>query len=107
MTQLPRFIRFARMAGSTIAAPGAAGWVTDFLNAAYYARDESSATSPTSAWLMGSSPPGGPSTTAGGSERPTSSPSTRPKDGCACVAAVASTTRAHGGRGGAPRTLVL
>ena len=41
MTQLPRFIRFARMAGSTIAAPGAAGWVTDFLNAAYYARDES------------------------------------------------------------------
>lgn len=31
--------RFARMAGSTIAAPDAAGWVTDFLNAAYYARD--------------------------------------------------------------------
>jgi hypothetical protein len=31
--------RFARMAGSTIAAPDAAGWVTDFLNAAYYRRD--------------------------------------------------------------------
>jgi hypothetical protein len=32
--------RFARMAGSTIAAPDAAGWVTDFLNAAYYRRPE-------------------------------------------------------------------
>src|SRR5690349_17849991 len=31
-------IRFARMAGSSIATPGAAAWVTDFLNAAYYAR---------------------------------------------------------------------
>ncbi len=31
-------IRFARMGGSSIAAPDAAGWVTDFLNAAYYAR---------------------------------------------------------------------
>lgn len=31
--------RFARMTGSSIAAPDAAGWVTDFLNAAYYARD--------------------------------------------------------------------
>ncbi len=31
-------IRFARMAGSSIAAPDAAGWVTDFLNAAYYRR---------------------------------------------------------------------
>jgi hypothetical protein len=31
-------VRFARMSGSTIAAPDAAGWVTDFLNAAYYAR---------------------------------------------------------------------
>jgi hypothetical protein len=31
-------LRFARMAGSSIAAPGAAGWVTDFLNAAYFAR---------------------------------------------------------------------
>ncbi len=30
--------RFARMGGSSIAAPDAAGWVTDFLNAAYYAR---------------------------------------------------------------------
>ena len=29
---------FARMGGSSIATPGAAGWVTDFLNAAYYAR---------------------------------------------------------------------
>ncbi len=28
------------MAGSSVAAPGAAGWVTDFLNAAYYARSE-------------------------------------------------------------------
>ena len=32
--------RFARMAGSSIAAPSAAGWVTDFLNAAYFARRE-------------------------------------------------------------------
>lgn len=31
--------RFARMAGSSIAAPDAAGWVTDFLNASYYARE--------------------------------------------------------------------
>jgi hypothetical protein len=31
-------LRFARMSGSSIAAPGAAGWVTDFLNAAYFAR---------------------------------------------------------------------
>lgn len=31
-------IRFARMAGSSIAAPDAAGWITDFVNAAYYAR---------------------------------------------------------------------
>jgi hypothetical protein len=30
--------RFARMTGSTIAAPDAAGWATDFLNAAYYRR---------------------------------------------------------------------
>jgi hypothetical protein len=33
-----RALRFARMAGSSLAAPDAAGWVTDFLNAAYYAR---------------------------------------------------------------------
>jgi hypothetical protein len=33
-----RAVRFARMAGSSIAQPDAAGWVTDFLNAAYYAR---------------------------------------------------------------------
>ena len=32
--------RFARMAGSTIAAPDAAGWMTDFLNAAYFRRQE-------------------------------------------------------------------
>jgi hypothetical protein len=31
-------LRFARMSGSTIAAPDAAGWITDFLNAAYYRR---------------------------------------------------------------------
>jgi hypothetical protein len=31
-------LRFARMAGSSIAAPDAAGWITDFLNAAYYRR---------------------------------------------------------------------
>jgi hypothetical protein len=31
-------VRFARMSGSTIAAPDAAGWITDFLNAAYYRR---------------------------------------------------------------------
>src|SRR4051812_45405278 len=30
---------FARMAGSTIAAPDAAGWITDFLNAAYFRRE--------------------------------------------------------------------
>ncbi|MBA2514423.1 MAG: hypothetical protein H0V26_08865 [Solirubrobacterales bacterium] len=30
--------RFARMTGSSIARPDAAGWVTDFLNAAYYRR---------------------------------------------------------------------
>jgi hypothetical protein len=33
-----RAIRFIRMAGTSIAAPDAAPWVTDFLNAAYYAR---------------------------------------------------------------------
>ena len=38
--RLPGALRFARMAGSSIAAPGAASWVTDFLNAAYYARTE-------------------------------------------------------------------
>jgi hypothetical protein len=39
-TRLPgyRALRFARMAGSSLAQPDAAGWVTDFLNAAYYAR---------------------------------------------------------------------
>ena len=37
---LPGPLRFARMAGSSIAAPGAIAWVTDFLNAAYYAREE-------------------------------------------------------------------
>ncbi|MGZ4272019.1 MAG: hypothetical protein ACXVSX_22790, partial [Solirubrobacteraceae bacterium] len=31
-------LRFARMAGSSIAASDAAPWVTDFLNAAYYRR---------------------------------------------------------------------
>ena len=31
-------LQFARMPGSSIAAPGAMGWVTDFLNAAFYAR---------------------------------------------------------------------
>jgi hypothetical protein len=31
-------LRVARMAGSSIATPGAAGWVTDFLTAAYFAR---------------------------------------------------------------------
>jgi hypothetical protein len=30
--------RFAQMSGSSIAKPGAAGWITDFLNAAYYQR---------------------------------------------------------------------
>src|SRR5436190_24124898 len=33
-------LRFARMAGSSIAAPDAAPWVTDFLNAAHYRRPE-------------------------------------------------------------------
>ena len=32
-------LRFARMTGSSIAAPDAAGWITDFLNAAYDRRD--------------------------------------------------------------------
>src|SRR3712207_5261631 len=31
-------LRVARMPGSSIAAPGAVGWITDFLNAAYFAR---------------------------------------------------------------------
>jgi hypothetical protein len=35
---IARAIRFIRMAGTSIAAPDAALWVTDFLNAAYYAR---------------------------------------------------------------------
>jgi hypothetical protein len=30
--------RFARMSGSSIASPGAAPWITDFLNAAFYRR---------------------------------------------------------------------
>jgi len=30
--------RFARMGGSTLASPTAAAWITDFLNAAYYAK---------------------------------------------------------------------
>jgi len=40
LARLPgyRAVRFARMAGSSIAQPDAAGWVTDFLNAAFYAR---------------------------------------------------------------------
>ena len=29
---------FARMSGSSVAAPDAAPWITDFLNAAYYRR---------------------------------------------------------------------
>ena len=37
---IARAVRFARMAGTSIAAPDAAPWVTDFLNAAYYARPE-------------------------------------------------------------------
>src|SRR3954469_10101684 len=32
-------LRFARMSGSSIAGPDAAGWITDFLNSAYYRRD--------------------------------------------------------------------
>jgi hypothetical protein len=34
-------IQFSRLAGSSIATPGAAGWITDFLNAAYYRREAS------------------------------------------------------------------
>jgi hypothetical protein len=34
----PWMLRTARMAGTSIAAPDSAAWVTDFLNAAYYAR---------------------------------------------------------------------
>jgi hypothetical protein len=38
--KVPRtgILRFARMAGSSIAARDAAPWITDFLNAAYYRR---------------------------------------------------------------------
>ena len=32
-------VRFARLAGSSIATAGAAGWVTDFFNSAYYRRE--------------------------------------------------------------------
>ena len=32
-------LQFMRLAGSSIAGPGAAGWVTDFLNGAYYRRE--------------------------------------------------------------------
>lgn len=35
---LPGEVRFARMSGSSIAAPDAMGWVVDFLNAAFFAR---------------------------------------------------------------------
>lgn len=38
MTPLGGALTVARSAGSSIAAPGAAAWVTDFLNAAFYAR---------------------------------------------------------------------
>jgi hypothetical protein len=31
-------VRFAQMSGSSVAAPDAAGWITDFYNAAYYRR---------------------------------------------------------------------
>jgi hypothetical protein len=34
----PQQVGFARLSGSSIAAPDAAGWVSDFLNAAYYRR---------------------------------------------------------------------
>ena len=37
---IARAVRFARIAGTSMAAPDAAPWVTDFLNAAYYARPE-------------------------------------------------------------------
>ena len=37
---IARAVPSARMAGTSIAAPDAAPWVTDFLNAAYYARPE-------------------------------------------------------------------
>jgi hypothetical protein len=40
MRRLPGALRFARMSASSIATPAAAGWVTDFLNAAYHARPE-------------------------------------------------------------------
>jgi hypothetical protein len=38
--RLPGPVRFARMTGSSIATASAAGWLTDFLNAAYYAKPE-------------------------------------------------------------------
>jgi hypothetical protein len=38
----PQVRRTASMAGSTVARPTAAAWITDFLNAAYYAKERSS-----------------------------------------------------------------
>jgi hypothetical protein len=38
VAKLPGPLRFMRMAGSSIATPGAAPWVTDFLNGSFYAR---------------------------------------------------------------------
>jgi hypothetical protein len=40
--RLPLILRTARMAGTSIAEPGAMPWVTDFLNAAHYARPSES-----------------------------------------------------------------
>lgn len=51
---LGRTVGLARMAGTSIAAPDAAPWVTDFLNAAYYARprDERSVDDLRLAWAV-------------------------------------------------------
>ena len=65
-------LQFAAMAGSSIATPGAAGWVTDFLNAAYYAHPPASRDLGTCASPTASSPLAGHSLAGGDSERVTS-----------------------------------
>jgi hypothetical protein len=52
-------LRFARMSGSSIAGPDAAGWITDFLNAAYYRRDPAGRDVTTCGWRPRSSRPAG------------------------------------------------
>jgi hypothetical protein len=55
----PGLLRFARMAGSSIAGRDAALWVTDFLNGAYSRRPPEDVTSTTCAWPSACSRPTG------------------------------------------------